>query len=155
MRMAKLSTPIAILIGSAIISAGLYFGIQNLPLQSSVEVAATSGTPESALINAMPARASDDQIRPQVIRQLKGHHETILELCWPREVSRETTDSSERYQLDLTFDGQTGQQLARGIQQYRANRWPQVASCLERSLPAITIDPTGKNARIQVTLMLP
>jgi hypothetical protein len=160
----QLSTPSAILLGSATIAVAVYFGARHglearcpEDLPPAPAVARTVGVaPQPAFPVAAPAASITprDEAARQAAEALEAHRATLVERCWKPSVAVQPTLPASRYVFTFTFDA-SGQQRARGVAEDRQNARPDVTSCLTTTLPALRIPPPGVPLRVDLPFSLP
>jgi hypothetical protein len=134
-----MSIPTAIVIGSVIVAAGLYFGLRRPdPVAASV---VPTVTPPPAPVQAIPPT-----VVPAATLQ---YHRTLL-----RERCRPPAGTTARFTLNITFDA-AGMQVIRGIVEARDNPPPGLGSCVNSTLPALRVPPPGAVTPVEVELSLP
>jgi hypothetical protein len=159
----RIPTSTAILIGSAVIAVGLYFGLrgqrETLPAPPpSVEAQsphALTPQPSPSPSPAAPAAAVDpSQMEKQVLAALEKHRKMLTDQCLKPALAAQPAPATVNYRLNFTFDA-SGRQIMRGISEDRATARPDVTRCLTDSLPEITIATPGGAAPIEVPFSLP
>ncbi|WP_437685987.1 hypothetical protein [Sorangium sp. So ce176] len=164
----QLSTPTAILLGSAMIAAAVYLGLRHGPAAVAPDARAVDG---AEAIQAGPAASappvqragatapgvSRDEIARQAARALDAHRPALVERCYRPAASAppaQPEPRAVRYVFNITFDAQ-GRQIARGIIEDRETARPEVTACLVGALPPVEIAPPGANVRVDVPFSLP
>src|SRR5262245_55948606 len=116
-----LSTPTAILIGSVIIAAGLFFGLRERApapppaAPSGTTVAAPQQPPQQAPAPPpAPPAVPREQVAKQVALALEKHRALLIEKCWKPSVEKQPTPASAKVTFNFTFDA-SGTMLARGL----------------------------------------
>ncbi|WP_437293240.1 hypothetical protein [Sorangium sp. So ce426] len=180
----QLSTPTAILLGSAMIAAAVYLGLRHGPAgvpadprpageapspsagaasaAGSAARAAGAGAPARAAGPDAPARhvqppapsAARGEVATQAARALEAHRPALIERCYKPAVAAQPAPRGVKYVFNLTFDAQ-GRQLARGIIEDREASRPEVTACLVDALPPVAVAPPGANVRVDVPFSLP
>ncbi|WP_437989626.1 hypothetical protein [Sorangium sp. So ce145] len=176
----QLSTPTAILLGSAMIAAAVYLGLRHGPAGVPADPRPAGGAPsppaDAASAAAAPsagpaARAPGagaparplqapalgvprDEVATQAARALEAHRPALIERCYKPAVAAQPAPRGVKYVFNLTFDAQ-GRQLARGIIEDREASRPEVTACLVDALPPVAVAPPGANVRVDVPFSLP
>jgi len=142
--MQTLTTPQAILIGSAMISIGAFFGLKN----SASLVAPTANSAPQTPTPSVPA-PSLDQLLEQVRQALAKSKPALLKAC-----PTESGKTPDHFQIDFTFNAE-GRQIARGFSEDRNNVHPGLGTCLSGAFRAITIPPPGNTVRVDAEFSFP
>ncbi|WP_437517180.1 hypothetical protein [Sorangium sp. So ce1099] len=176
----ELMTPAAILLGSLIIAAGLYFGLQQpapsaAPPPASVEARAASarapaapaeapasaGAPPQPLPRpaaAMPSSAMPSELYERVAADatsaLEARRPLFVKQCWEPSLKKNPAPARARYLFNMTFD-ESGKEIARGISEVRGMDRPDAAHCLRMIPLGIGVPPPGARVAVEVELTLP
>ncbi|WP_437911713.1 hypothetical protein WME73_29525 [Sorangium sp. So ce302] len=175
----QLSTPTAILLGSAMIAAAVYLGLRHGPAGVPADPRPAGGAPsppaDAASAAGSAARAPGagapvrplqapaprpapsvprDEVATQAARALEAHRPALIERCYKPAVAAQPAPRGVKYVFNLTFDAQ-GRQLARGIIEHREASSPEVTACVAAALPAVAVAPPGANVRVDVPFSLP
>ncbi|WP_437964353.1 hypothetical protein WMF04_32155 [Sorangium sp. So ce260] len=170
----QLSTPTAILLGSAMIAAAVYLGLRHGPAAVPPDPRAAEGAPSrrgepaSSAGPAERARASGEgapapqrapsvpreEVARQAARALDAHRPALVERCYRPAVAAQPAPREVKYVFNLTFDAQ-GRQIARGVIEDRETSRPEVTTCLLAALPPVAVAPTGSSVRVDVPFSLP
>ncbi|MDC0677478.1 hypothetical protein [Sorangium atrum] len=170
----QLSTPTAILLGSAMISAAVYLGLRHGPAGVPTEPRPVGGAPwqpadavssagaalaPGAGASARPLQAPApsvprEQVAMQAARALEAHRPALIERCYKPAAAARPAPRGVKYIFNLTFDAR-GRQLARGIIEDREASSPEVTACVVDALPAVAVPPPGANVRVDVPFSLP
>lgn len=147
-REAASSTPTAIVIGSLIVAAGLYFGLRRpdpVPVAPPLPTAPTPATPPAT---PPPPIVPAATVAAQASETLQYHRAMLRERCRP------PAGTTARFTLNVTFDA-AGVQVIRGIVEDRDNPPPGLGSCVNTTLPALRVPAPGAVTAIEVELVLP
>jgi hypothetical protein len=180
----NLSIPISILLGCALIGAGLFFGLRERPVAAPPTPAAAEATEEPdapprpapsapsapaappATQAALPIPAGfalGPPAAPKAIQEaatkdataaLEALRKKLVKACWAPAVAKEPTPARSKYLYQMTFDP-SGKEIARGISETRDESRPDVARCLREQPMGLTIPPPGAVVAVDVTLHLP
>ncbi|WP_438011417.1 hypothetical protein WME89_23875 [Sorangium sp. So ce321] len=175
----ELMTPAAILLGSLIIAAGLYFGLQqpvpSAPPPASAEARAASarapaapaeapasaGTPSQPIPRpaaAAPSSALPSELYERVAADaasaLEARRPLFVKQCWEPSLKKNPTPARARYLFNMTFD-ESGKEIARGISEVRGMDRPDAAHCLRMIPLGIGVPPPGARVAVEVELTLP
>ncbi|CAN95462.1 hypothetical protein predicted by Glimmer/Critica [Sorangium cellulosum So ce56] len=157
----QLSTPTAILLGSAMIAAAVYLGLRHGPAGVPADPRPAGGAPSPPADAASAAAAPSagpgvprDEVATQAARALEAHRPALIERCYKPAVAAQPAPREVKYVFNLTFDAQ-GRQLARGIIEDREASRPEVTACLVDALPPVAVAPPGANVRVDVPFSLP
>lgn len=146
--MTNLSTPQAIVIGSVIISAGIYLGLNKQTTSDTPNLAYSAPLPRTSL-QPQPTALDQNLLTQQLNEQLASIKPELLKTC-----PAQWSTVSNRYTIDTVFNAD-GQQIARGFSEARGNSNPGLANCLSSSLPVFRIQPTGITVKVVTDLFLP
>ncbi|WP_437567037.1 hypothetical protein [Sorangium sp. So ce542] len=164
----QLSTPTAILLGSAMIAAAVYLGLRHgpaavapapgdashrgepAPLAGAAERAPGEGAPAAERAPAVPR----EEVARQAARALDARRPALVERCYKPAIAAQPAPREVKYVFNLTFDAQ-GRQIARGIIEDREASRPDVTACLVTALPPVAVEPPGANVRVDVPFSLP
>jgi hypothetical protein len=178
-----MAIPGAILLGSMIIGAGLYFGLRSkdaAPVLAPPPPSPPGPGGAAAPLTAPPALAppgpvaapmmggpmgglgmpaAPPELHAKVVAQatkaLEKQRPTFLKTCWEPSLKASPEPSKAKYIFNVTFDGATGKELSRGISEQRDMSRPDVGQCL-RALPlSLEVEPPGMNVNVDVPLILP
>ncbi|WP_438022797.1 hypothetical protein [Sorangium sp. So ce233] len=165
----QLSTPTAILLGSAMIAAAVYLGLRHGPAAVAPDARAVDGAeaiqagPAASALPAQRAgaaapqrapRVPRDEIARQAARALDAHRPALVERCYKPAIAAQPEPRAVKYVFNITFDAQ-GRQIARGLIEDRETARPEVTACLVGALPPVEIAPPGVNVRVDVPFSLP
>ncbi|WP_437477454.1 hypothetical protein WME75_28345 [Sorangium sp. So ce1014] len=170
----QLSTPTAILLGSALIAAAVYLGLRHGPAAVAPDARSAGGTaadragPGSSAGPAERARASGEvapgpqrapsvpreEVARQAARALDAHRPALVERCYRPAIAAQPAPRGVKYVFNLTFDAQ-GRQIARGILEDRETSRPEITACLVTALPPVAVAPPGASVRVDVPFSLP
>lgn len=150
-----LPTSWAIVLGSCIISLGLYFG-----LRSRDGVVQSADTPTATVPRQTPTvptpRTAPDTLR--VLREasasLDGHKKALTEKCLAPSLAKKPDPPRVKYSFNITFDA-TGVPIARGVIEDRATARSDVLTCVSDNFPNLRVSPPGQTVRVDVPLELP
>ncbi len=150
-----LPTSWAIVLGSCIISLGLYFGLRSRDGVVQPVDAPTATVPRQTSV-ASTARAASDIVR--VLREasasLDGHKKALTEKCLAPSLAKKPDPPHVKYSFDITFDA-TGAPIARGVIEDRATARSEVLTCVSDNFPDLRVSPPGQTVRVDVPLELP
>lgn len=159
----ELSIPSAIVLGSAMIAAAVYFGLRQGSEARSPEERDRSlqlaplpsvTAPRSVAPAPAPPIMPRDEVAKQVVQALEAHRPALVARCWKPSFAVQPEPPTIKYVLVFTFDAQ-GRQLARGLAEDRATARPDVTSCLTTSLPSLRIPAPGAGVQLDVPFSLP
>jgi hypothetical protein len=155
----QLSTSSAILVGSAMIAAAVYFGLRHglaargaedrSPLPAALRPPSTGGPAP-----APRPTASRSEVARQVAGALDAHRAALAERCWRPSFQRDPAPPVVKYVFNFTFDAD-GRQVARGVAEDRETARPDVTSCITTALPPLVIPPPGASMYVEVPFALP
>jgi hypothetical protein len=176
-----LSVPSAIVMGSVIIGGmvgtGVYLGLREkapvaapsvpapvpVPLPDSGPFASPS-TPTTMTSSTAAAPPGADagtvadagaNAAAEVKRQLEPLRATVGRECFTAAITKGKTLATAAWTLNITF-GPDGTQLMRGIADDPDHRAPaELTACVQRTLPPLTIPPTGARAYVEVPFSAP
>jgi hypothetical protein len=166
----ELITPAAILIGSVIIGAGLYFGLQGQgkpperedppPSPRAASVAPPAAPPAVAvqpgLDLAPPAAPAEAKRRAteEAQRALEAKRVEIVKACWDPSFKKNPSPPKAKYLFDVSFDPQ-GNEIARGISDVRGMERPDTGQCLREQPMGLRITPPGVYVSLELEWTLP
>ncbi|WP_437630484.1 hypothetical protein [Sorangium sp. So ce854] len=165
----QLSTPTAILLGSAMIAVAVYLGLRHgpavvapgaRPAEGAAAIqagpVASAATAERAAAPAPPAAPGvpRDEVARQAARALDAHRQALVERCYRPAIAARPEPRTVKYVFNITFDAR-GRQIARGLIEDRETARPEVTACLVGALPPVEIAPPGANVRVDVPFSLP
>ncbi len=162
------STP-AILVGSAMIAAAVYFGLRaqgGAPSRSGSEPT-SAGTAEAPPPVAAPPPPAVPAGAPQgpsaearakatadATKALEALRPQILKTCWVPAMKANAQPAAAKYVFSLSFDP-SGKELARGINEDRSASRPDVAQCMRQMPIGLVIAPPGVAVSVDAPLNLP
>ncbi|WP_437596181.1 hypothetical protein WMF28_26735 [Sorangium sp. So ce590] len=170
----QLSTPTAILLGSALIAAAVYLGLRHGPAAVAPDARSAGGTAADRAGSGSsagpaeragasgegapaPRRAPSvprEEVARQAARALDAHRPALVERCYRPAIAAQPAPRGVKYVFDLTFDAQ-GRQIARGILEDRETSRPEITACLVTALPPVAVAPPGASVRVDVPFSLP
>ncbi|WP_437644127.1 hypothetical protein [Sorangium sp. So ce362] len=170
----QLSTPTAILLGSALIAAAVYLGLRHGPAAVAPDARSAGGTAADRAGSGSsagpaeragasgegapaPRRAPSvprEEVARQAARALDAHRPALVERCYRPAIAAHPAPRGVKYVFDLTFDAQ-GRQIARGILEDRETSRPEITACLVTALPPVAVAPPGASVRVDVPFSLP
>lgn len=155
-------TPAAILIGSVIIAAGLYLGMQRaapppLAPATAVEVTPAPATSPRAVVPPTRPVALTDlrrRVEADAAKALEARRADFVQRCWEPSRRKNPAPPAAKYIFDMSFD-ESGKEIARGISEVRGMDRPDAAQCL-RMLPlGINVPAPGAHVGVEVEMILP
>ncbi|XYI03369.1 hypothetical protein ACMHYB_27825 [Sorangium sp. So ce1128] len=176
----ELMTPAAILLGSLIIAAGLYFGLQQpapsaapspahvearaAPAQTPAAPAETTASaeapsqplPRPAAAGASPSLPSElyKRVVADATSALEARRPLFVRQCWEPSLKKNPTPARAKYLFHMTFD-ESGNEIARGISEVRGMDRPDAAHCLRMIPLGIGVPPPGARVAVEVEMTLP
>ncbi|WP_437618898.1 hypothetical protein [Sorangium sp. So ce1151] len=158
----QLSTPTAILLGSAMLAAAVYLGLRHGPAAVAPDARTAGAAPPVEAgpgASAAPAPKSAKAVpRDEVARQaalaLDAHRPTLMDRCYKPAIAAKPEPRAVKYLFNITFDA-GGRQIARGLIEDQETARPEVTACLVAALPPIAIPAPGANVRVDVPFSLP
>ncbi|WP_437841083.1 hypothetical protein [Sorangium sp. So ce1153] len=174
----ELMTPAAILLGSLIIAAGLYFGLQQpapsgAPPPASAEARAASAPaapaetpasagapsqplprPPAAVTSSAPPSELYERVAADATSALEARRPLFVKQCWEPSLKKNPAPARARYLFNMTFD-ESGKEIARGISEVRGMDRPDAAHCLRMIPLGIGVPPPGARVAVEVELTLP
>ncbi len=154
----SISTPTAILLGSIIVSAGLFLGLRSGKSDAPPPVAPPPVVLPSP-VKPLPQQPSPPVVdKQQIIREavavLAKHKKALAEKCVAAALAKKPDPPSVKLLFNITFNAQ-GKPIARGVTEDRQTSRPEVTTCVNESLPEITVTPPGQTVLVDVPLELP
>lgn len=151
-----LSTPMAILIGSIIIAAALYFGLEKNPAPPAPPAEkATPAAPNPLVPTAKPTPTVD---KAKVIRDataaLGKFKKSLSETCFAPALAKKPDPPNLKVLFNLTFNA-AGKMIARGVIEDRTTSRTEVLTCISENFPEISIAPPGQTVLVDVPFELP
>jgi hypothetical protein len=171
----ELMTPAAILLGSVVIAAGLYLGLQRQPPppalpSASVEAstapagalpaAAAASAPSQPALHTAPAGASPltselyKRVERDAVEALEARRSLFVKQCWEPSFRKSPSPARARYIFNMTFD-ESGKEIARGISEVRGMDRPDAAHCLRMMPLGLGVPPPGTRVSVEVEMTLP
>ncbi|MGK3987176.1 hypothetical protein WME99_29315 [Sorangium sp. So ce136] len=167
----QLSTPTAILLGSAMIAAAVYLGLRHGPAAVAPDARTAGAAPPveagpgasaaPAERAAAPAPAPQsaravprDEVARQAALALDAHRTTLMDRCYKPAIAAKPEPRAVKYVFNITFDA-GGRQIARGLIEDQETARPEVTACLVAALPPVAIPAPGVNVRVDVPFSLP
>jgi hypothetical protein len=163
------STPVAILIGSVVIGAGLFFGLRDRQAEPVAPAASTAPAPSAPSVSPpteqgtgapppapAPSTAGlpDAKVIELATAEIEKHRKLLVEKCWTASTAPMPEPPVARLVLNFTFDP-AGKTIARGMVEDRRAHRSGVSSCVSQQLPDITIAAPGRSAHVEVPISLP
>lgn len=141
-----LSTPVAIVIASAVVATGVYFGLR-------AQGPAPGQTPV-ALAPAPAPPVDRAQVAAHALAALAYQRPHLLARCYRPAAVAAAEPPIVQYQLDLSFDAR-GVQIMRGIVELGGDHSPELTRCLTDTLTPLLIPPPGAPASVEISLRFP
>lgn len=173
------STPAAILLGSGLIAAGLYFGQQRdheagpPPASASVPdlpgvagpalpAARASAAPGAATAPSQPPpqplveppALAKNEVARRASAALEAQRAQLVERCWKPAVAKIPEPVHAKLVFSFSFDA-GGAQTGRGVVEDRATSRADVTACVLSTLQPLSIPPPGAGAFVEVPFSLP
>lgn len=150
-----LPTSWAIVLGSCIISLGLYFGLRSRDGAVQSVDAPTATVPRQTAVVSAPRTAPDvSRVLREAVASLDGHKKALTEKCLAPSLAKKPDPPRVKYSFDITFDA-TGVPIARGVIEDRATARFEVLTCVSDNFPDLRVSPPGQTVRVDVPLELP
>jgi hypothetical protein len=160
-----LSTSTAILIGSCVISLGLYLGLSGrnqtpapMPQVGESPTSAVPVAPAPVPVPVKPVVAAPIVDKKRVLEEatanLDKHKKALSEKCLAPSLAKKPEPSKVKYLFNITFDA-SGKVIARGVTEDRETARPDVLSCISASFPDLQVTPPGQSVLVDVPLELP
>jgi hypothetical protein len=156
-----LTTPQAVVAGSAIVSLGLFLGLRGQAVgpaateapgaesapPTRTEPRAESSLPSRAMVSQspsapqVPARAGNAEAgRQRVQAALDALRSSLEKKCYAPSVAK--APQPVKYKVTLLYSfGPDGQQLSRGTEEDRSAARPDVTSCITEQVPLLELGP--------------
>lgn len=153
---AAVTIPAAILVGSALIGAGLYFGLRARPPVSPASATARSAPPTPTLWatpEKVPVTLRPGDLDKRVLAALEVHRAALVTRCWEPAAAEQPELAVARFTFNYTFAAD-GTQRGRGVEVDRTTS-PELTACVLRELPALKIAPIGRPMTAKVVFQLP
>ena len=158
-----LSLPAAVVIGSAIIGAGLYFGLRSQAPATPAPAAgasdfgrprdgAVAGTGAAAPPPALPPRGGGLVMpgAPEEVRQraenaarealLAEKKARFIPECWAPAIKKQPSPATSKHVFSIGFDAQ-GREMGRGLKEIRGQTRGDVSQCLRAFPMGLRISP--------------
>jgi hypothetical protein len=106
---------------------------------------------------SMPAVSPEARakVEASAAKAFEAQRETFKKTCWDPVVKEKPEPKTSKFVLNMTFDGATGKEISRGVNELRKESRSDVAQCL-RTLPmGLVIEPVGVNVNIDLPITLP
>ncbi len=143
-----LSTPVAIVIASAVVATGVYFGLR-------AQGSAPGETPAAPAPAPAPApRVDRVQVAAHALAALAYQRPHLYARCYRPAAAAAATPPVVHYHLDLSFDA-SGAQVMRGIVELEGDHSPALTRCLTDNLTPLLIPPPGAPASVEISLRFP
>lgn len=158
-----LSTPMAIVLGSVIIAAGLFFGLRggrnDAPVPMGPPVANVSSVVKPMLDRSEALQPSSSSVdRQRVLREavavLAQYKKALTDKCLAPALAKKPDPPLVRFRFNITFNAE-GKPIARGIRDDRETARPEVTNCVNENFPQIIVTPPGQSVLVDVPLELP
>lgn len=96
------------------------------------------------------------KVEASAAKAFEAERVKFKETCWdPVVKAAPEGGKTSKFVFNITFDGATGKEISRGVNEIRNESRSDVAQCL-RTLPmGVTIEPVGVNVNIDVPIVLP
>jgi hypothetical protein len=95
------------------------------------------------------------KVEASAAKAFEAERAKFKETCWDPVVKEKPEPKTSKFVFNVTFDGATGKELSRGVNELRKESRSDVAQCL-RTLPmGVVIEPVGVNVNIDVPITLP
>ena len=139
------ATPIAILIGSGIIAAGVYFGLKAKPDSPASRTEPTAEASAAAPPASTPAQTEEtiakvnENVRAALQREKA---QTFIPKCWTPALAKTPEPSHSKVTFDMAFDPQ-GKEIARAVSEVRGESRTDVVQCLSKLPIGIKIPAPG------------
>jgi hypothetical protein len=151
----------AILMGSVVISLGLYFGLRSAknddqPVGPAV-VSSTNELPIAPAVVPMakPAPSVDKaRVVQQATAELDKHKKSLTEKCLAPSLAKNPNPPNVKYIFNITFNA-AGNNIARGVIEDRETSRPEVLQCLDDNFPLVRLPPLGQTVLVDVPFALP
>ncbi len=159
-----LSTPMAIVIGSVVISSGLYFGLRSGngakndgPPAQPEAMSAASQAPVSRDVapTAKPLPSVDKtSVVREVIAVLEKHKKLLTEKCLAPSLVKKPDPPNVKYLFNVTLNA-AGILIARGVVEDRTTSRPEVLQCINDNFPVVRVPPPGQTVLVDIPFELP
>ncbi len=155
--MRPLSTPVAILVGSAFIAASIYAGLRARPRPEAAanvtQVTAASTHPPALGVPPAVEPASADTVAA-VRAHIDAQHAHLVEACWTPSPTRD--QSPPKVTLDVMLEyGDDGSLTVRSLHMDRSMGHADVSQCIGRELVSPKQITPGHRVRMNVPIALP
>ena len=151
----------AIVIGSVVISCGLYFGLRSSKkdASSTLPVAMSSLNEPSIARDVVPtvkpALAVDKaRVVRDVIAELDKHKKSLAEKCLAPSLAKKPDPPNVKYLFNITLNA-AGNLIARGVVEDRPTSRPEVLECINDNFPEVHVLPPGQTVLVDVPFELP
>ncbi|HZF56129.1 MAG TPA: hypothetical protein VE093_46260 [Polyangiaceae bacterium] len=94
-------------------------------------------------------------VEASAVKAFEAERANFRKTCWDPAVKQAPEPPTSKFVFNVTFDGATGKEISRGINELRNESRSDVAQCL-RTLPiGVVIEPVGVNVNVDVPITLP
>jgi hypothetical protein len=146
--MARLSTPVAILIGfilfGILVGGGLYFGLRERSASGPVP------SPRKPVVASEPPPGALQSDAHSALAQQKAQ---LVDRCWMPSLKKAAAPPSVRYEIDFVF-APGGRELGRSMRAIGPER-TDLTACLDKTLVPIDVRATPGNPHVVVELAFP
>ena len=95
------------------------------------------------------------KVEASAAKAFEAERAKFKETCWDPAVKAAPEPATSKFVFNVTFDGRTGREISRGVNELRQESRSDVAQCL-RGLPmGVVIEPVGVNVNVDVPITLP
>jgi hypothetical protein len=105
----------------------------------------------------MPAVSTEVRARVQAsaAKAFEVERENFRKACWEPALKENPEPATSKFVFNVTFDGATGKEISRGVNELRGESRSDVAQCLRRQPIGVGIEPEGVNVNIDVPISFP
>ncbi len=95
------------------------------------------------------------KVEASAAKAFEAERANFRKTCWDPAAKQAPEPSTSKFVFNVTFDGATGKEISRGVNELRNESRSDVAQCL-RTLPiGVVIEPVGVNVNVDVPITLP
>ena len=95
------------------------------------------------------------KVEASAVKAFEAERANFRKTCWEPAIKEKPEPASSKFVFNVTFDGATGKEISRGVNELRGESRSDVAQCL-RMLPiGVGIEPAGANVNVDVPILFP
>lgn len=95
------------------------------------------------------------KVEADAVKAYETERANFKKECWDPAIKQTPEPAKAKYVINVTFDGVTGKEISRGVNELRGESRGDVGQCLRMLPMGVSIPPPGVNINVDVPISFP